>query len=70
MWLYRLWVFYTFNQLIRDIRAFNAHDAFLSTAITQEIDAAIPHSFLIHDRELLMNVGSIFLEETLVFVRM
>jgi len=25
--------FYTFDQLIRDIRAFNAHDAFLGTAV-------------------------------------
>ena len=52
-----LWAFDTFNQLIRDIRTFNAHDAFLSSAVTQEIDAAIPHSFLIHDCEFLMNIG-------------
>ena len=46
------------NQLIRDIGAFNPHDAFLSVAITQKIDAAIPHDFLIHDGELLVNIGS------------
>jgi hypothetical protein len=28
-----LLAFYTFNQLIRDIRAFDAQDAFLSTAV-------------------------------------
>jgi len=50
--------FYTFNQLIRDIRAFNAHDAFLGTAVAQKIDAAIPDSFLINDSEFLVNVGS------------
>ena len=55
--LYRLWVFYTFNQLTLDIRAFNAHDAFSGTAVTQEIDSVIPHNFLIHDGEFLMNIG-------------
>jgi len=43
-----LWTFYTFNQLICDIRAFNAHDAFLSAAVTQEIDAAVWEACLIH----------------------
>ena len=42
-----LLAFYASNQLIRDIRAFNAHDAFLGAAVTQKIDAAIPDSFLI-----------------------
>jgi len=37
--------------------AFNAHDAFLGTAVAQKIDAAIPDSFLIHDSEFLVNVG-------------
>jgi hypothetical protein len=53
-----LLAFYTFDQLIRDIRAFNAHDAFLGTAVAQKIDAAVPNSFLIHDSEFLVNVGS------------
>lgn len=48
--------FDTFNQLIRDTIAFNAHDAFLgAVAIAQKIDAAIPDCFLIHDSEFLVN---------------
>ena len=53
-----LLAFYASNQLIRDIRAFNAHDAFLGAAVTQKIDAAIPDSFLIHDSEFLVNFWS------------
>jgi len=52
-----LWAFYTFNQLIGDIGTFNTHDAFLSAAVTQKIDTAIPHYFLIHDGEFLVNIG-------------
>jgi hypothetical protein len=53
-----LLAFYTSNQRIRDIRAFNPHDTLLGAAIAQKIDAAIPDNFLIHDSEFLMNVGS------------
>ena len=52
-----LWAFYTFNQLIGDIGTFNTHDAFLSAAVAQKIDTAIPHYFLIHDGEFLVNIG-------------
>ena len=51
-----LWAFYNSNQLIRDIRAFDAQDAFLGTAIAQKIDAAIPDNFLIDDSKFLVNV--------------
>ena len=53
-----LLAFQNSNQFIRDIRAFDAHDAFLGTAVAQKIDAAIPDSFLIYDSEFLVNVAS------------
>ena len=62
-----LWVFYTFDQLIRDIGAFDAHDAFLSGAVTQKIDAAIPHDFLIRNCEFLMDIGFKNNTDTIVF---
>jgi len=36
-----------FYQLIRDIGTFNTHDAFLSAAVTQKVDAAVSDNSLI-----------------------
>jgi len=51
------WGFDAFNQFISDIGAFNAQKAFLSATVTQKIDAAIPHHFLIHYGKFLMDIG-------------
>ena len=44
-------------QFLGDIWAFQPHEAFLRTSVAEQIDAAVPHDFLVDDREFLMDVG-------------
>jgi len=42
-----IYLFKAFQQLAGDVGAFQAHHAFLRTAIAQEVDAAIPDNTLV-----------------------
>ena len=44
-------------QFLGDIWTFQPHEAFLGAPVAEKIDAAVPHDFLVDDREFLMDVG-------------
>jgi hypothetical protein len=46
-----------FQQGIRNVGACDAHDAFLGTSITQQVDAAVPDNLLVHDGKFLVDIG-------------
>lgn len=44
------------HQLIRDFIALNPHHALFRTAVTEEVNAAVPDDFLIDNGKFLMDV--------------